>query len=640
MRRWIFCDRAQARISRLPIAALLYIAGALAVPPIAGAQGHINERISNSLRDLKSKNALVRTGAANDLANGASPDSPVHDREQFRKAVPALMEALKDTDPSVRQAAAFALGNIPGDMRVAVPALVEAVQDKDESVREEAASSLGKIGQSPELAVPALVGELNRKGGTSDAVEALIKFGPAARPAVPALIVLLSKKDPYLLWCVAKVLGAIGPDAQAAEPALTHMLSGNNDLLRLGAADALGKIGRDQAEAVAVATRLLEAEDDAVRDQAAEILGHFGLRAESSVPALTKALNDESAGVRRVAAKSLSEIATALRDSRRTEATEPLQKAMAAMQQSPDRQVKAKASVVADAITAVQEIRRHDVKWQLLRPVHEQPRVVFVVGGYLALALLWTCLLWLWPISLLKVSETLETLPKVRLPGWLAGADISVSHLLLVGFFSHSDRVLDAWVVRHLEKARSSFESNDAITRSTDLIQGPMLLDRERLSALSVSAVRPVFSRPRTRILIWGSDENRNTSLAYQIARWSMELDLGKRLRKNLMLAVQVGQNFVYAAEKNTDPFTRTVRDKLQLDEETASPELIARLLKRQRVLVIVLGFSELNEPTQLSIQPSNADFPANALVVTSRVEEALGGASKTVIQFCDEIRL
>ena len=85
---------------------------------------------------------------------------------------------------SVRMAAAFALGNIPGDMRIAVPALIQTLQDIEPQVREEAARSLGRIGQSPELAVPALAGELKRNGTRRFAMDALIKFGPAAQPAV------------------------------------------------------------------------------------------------------------------------------------------------------------------------------------------------------------------------------------------------------------------------------------------------------------------------------------------------------------------------------------------------------------------------------------------------------------------------
>jgi protein involved in sex pheromone biosynthesis len=119
-----------------------------------------------------------------------------------------------------------------------------------------------------------------------------------------------------------------------------------------------------------------------------------------------------------------------------------------------------------------------------------------------------------------------------------------------------------------------------------------------------------------------------------------MELDSEKRLRKNLMIAVRMEQNFTYTAENDMDPFTRSVRDKLQTDEDAPSVELVARLLRRKRVLVVVIGFSELNQPTQSSIQPGSADFPANALVVTSRVEETLGGTAKTVIRFCEEIRL
>jgi HEAT repeat protein len=113
MRGWVF--RKYPWLATLVLVyfpALVYFAVTLAVPPNAVAQD-IPDIVSRNLRDLKSKNANVRAQAAVALGDYSSPGSPANDREQTRKAIPALVDALKDTDESVREAAAFALGNIP-----------------------------------------------------------------------------------------------------------------------------------------------------------------------------------------------------------------------------------------------------------------------------------------------------------------------------------------------------------------------------------------------------------------------------------------------------------------------------------------------------------------------------------------------
>jgi hypothetical protein len=68
-------------------------------------------------------------------------------------AVPALIQALGDSDWDVRRAAAEALGKL-GDPQ-AVPALIQALGDSDVGVRRAAAEALGKIGDPQ--AVPALI---------------------------------------------------------------------------------------------------------------------------------------------------------------------------------------------------------------------------------------------------------------------------------------------------------------------------------------------------------------------------------------------------------------------------------------------------------------------------------------------------
>ena len=48
--------------------------------------------------------------------------------------------------------------------------------------------------------------------------------------------------------------------------------------------------------------------------------------------------------------------------------------------------------------------------------------------------------------------------------------------------------------------------------------------------------------------------------------------------------------------------------------------------------MLIADGLSELNEPTRKKLRPVDPEFDANALVVTSRLEESLDGVTKTVI--------
>ncbi len=86
------------------------------------------------LSDLKSPEAAKRREAANELCYLRAKD-----------AVPPLSLALLDRDETVREAAAFALGQIT-DPR-AVPALTKALADKDSEVRATAVFALGMIGE-------------------------------------------------------------------------------------------------------------------------------------------------------------------------------------------------------------------------------------------------------------------------------------------------------------------------------------------------------------------------------------------------------------------------------------------------------------------------------------------------------------
>lgn len=656
-----------------PILTLLALVGTPVPSPSGWAQPPIEPLVSSALRDLKDKDPGVRRGAVENLGSlsGAQQDKQV--REQTRLlGVPALIHALKDEDEIVRQLSAFYLGVIHGDPQTTVPALVEALRNKEPDVRQSAAEGLGFLGQDAQTAVPALIEALKdrnkavgaesakalgsigsdpqlavpaladaMKGDSSDivqaAADALIKYGREARTSVPTLIELLNDKDGFHRFRAARVLGAIGPDALTALPVLTSALRDEDPEVRLEAAGALAEIGQKQSEALPVAIRLLTDEDANIRARAAGVLGEFGASAQAAVPSLTKALGDEDNDVKWIAAVALERIAGAMRDARHTDAIEPLKAARIAMEQSPSRKVQARAPGVAEAVNTLVTIRQHSWKERLLDPVRQQPLAAIAIGGYIAMALTWVALFWLWPISLLKINEALRPLPKVRVPGWLGGIELSLSHLILVGFFNYRERVLDAWVAKSTDQARAEFELIETVAKSKVPVNVPVLLDRKSLPALSAENLRPAFARTKTCVLVWGDGVDGKTWLACQIARWGMEANPRNRLRENLMLPVLLEEDFVYKADRDTDPFTKTVRDKLQLAGAVVSLNLVVRLLQSKRLLVIVNGFSELSQDTQSMIQPSQADFPANALIVISRVRETLGGISKTEIEPVDE---
>ncbi len=121
------------------------------------------------------------------------------------------------------------------------------------------------------------------------------------------------------------------------------------------------------------------------------------------------------------------------------------------------------------------------------------------------------------------------------------------------------------------------------------------------------------------------------TSLACQVARWVMSEDAHQRPCKYRMLPVLIEQDL------RGETFLEAVRGQLQdlVDEPEPIPvELLEQLLRHRRILVIVDHFSEMNETTRGQIRPELSEFPANALVVTSRIE-ALHQVDRTTIKPC-----
>src|SRR5262249_40731620 len=120
-------------------------------------------------------------------------------RQLGTEGAPALVGALQDKDPEIRQHAAEMLGALCLGDKLVVLSLVQALQDTDMPVRVAAVHALSKLGRDAAPAAPALVRvltEANDPGLRRQAAMCLGNMGPAARDTIlPALKKALEDPD-------------------------------------------------------------------------------------------------------------------------------------------------------------------------------------------------------------------------------------------------------------------------------------------------------------------------------------------------------------------------------------------------------------------------------------------------------------
>lgn len=624
----------------------------------AWALGQLGDSITGSDVDdtVEALIAVVRITPVNVGQSAANSLQKIHQRAASR-----LEGQLSDPDPSFRWNVAWILGEIGTDAKDAVLFLTSLLKDsrEDPNVRGAAAWAIGKVGREAKAGtanfpdtVSALSAALNNKDEDpnvrSNAAWALGRLGPdikkvnqsSSDPITKSFRDAIRDQDGDIRRNAAWALGQVDPDARIAVPPLVAALnihSEQDPRVRTEAAAALGQIrllGQQVHEAVQGLRDALADDNSAVRMGAARALGQIGEDAESAINQLVETshksrkpvLRPEEEDARRAAAEAVVRIASVLETGGKIDATERLQAAASAIRQNGYGD---DADRIAFDAAKLRSLRFYNHIANFLVWIQQHRLPVFLIGAYVSS---WLVLYWWFPSWIFRINERMKPYAGYKLPKLLGG--IPLSYFILGGFFHYRPRVLDAWVAVRIKGVRRKFQSKTTVTQREVHVDLPVFLDGKSVSALRADHLRSCFERKRSCVLIVGEGGSGKTSLACQICKWVME-GQADGISPRPLLAVLLEQENL-EGKNGRDFLLEAVRIELWHLTDSAdvpSAELVQKLLETKRILVVIDGLSEMTEVRRSRIQPSDSNFPAHALVMTSRVELSPAGIDLTVIK-------
>ena len=563
-----------------------------------------------------------------------------------KPALPELIILLKDPNPSVRAAAAEAVGKFEGVGKEVVPSLMDVLDDPNPIVRINAINSLSSFGNDAHSALPQLIEGLNDpdRAIRKTIINTLGRLGKEAKSAAQGLSQLLQGNDTDTSLAALIALGQIGSDATVAVPDVGKALTSEDAKIRTFAALTLGRMGQSAEPVLPELRRALQDSDKNVRQNVASSLGKITSNTPETLAALAIALNDDDIGVRISVASSINQLAGHIQDETSKFSRDDLTSTLATLDKvatifedpksnsSQEVRNSLRRSIVV--IKAAKASRYLD---QMFEWSKDNPAFALIVLYILATPGFWLLVLLFKPLWLLKVNDLLKPYTDFELPTPLGNTiKVPLRFVMFLGWLHYHPRVLDAWVNRQLTIAHDAFANKSTVNDRRVYIPIPVVLQGNTVAEISSKDIQATFLDGRQCVLIWGEGGIGKTSLACQLAQWSMSDDRTKRLCRHRMIPVLIEQELDFKVNEGKDPFREAIRGQLQALVDSAEPlsdDFIEKLLRQRRVLVIVDRMSELSDATRREIRPGHPDFPANALVVTSRVEENLDNVPKTLMR-------
>ncbi|UIE38109.1 HEAT repeat domain-containing protein [Leptodesmis sichuanensis] len=542
-----------------------------------------------------------------------------------------LILKLESPNVQVRRVAASLLREFGPTATKAIPPLINRLKnDTDGEVRWLVASSLGRIGPAANNALPGLIQALKNDKVQDVRVEAAQAIGMIA-PTNPETLQALSeslKQDADIdvqKMAAAMLVEKVDLSSRQVRQTLNDLkstLKDSNWQVQLVGAMVLAANGRDVKEALSTLNALLQSKNLKTRQQTIEVLFYIArqLRFKAEKLSLPTKIDAEEGIYSSIAALKI------------------LKHDLEASGIGGGQDMNEINQLIDLLDGTIQVIKPPNLLLKTLIELTEKNPYVSGFAIYIiSLLALWSILLGLRPLWLWQISEMLSSVEKVPLPlpQW-AQLPKPIHNSTLIVFFHYHPRVLDAWVAANLPKVCDEFAQKRTVKERAVHIPIPVVLNGKDIPQLTNQHLREAFTRKLCNILIWGEGGSGKTSLACELARWAMSNDPDQRLCKHRMIPILLEQELDFEVTPDKQVLREAIRGQLRdllNAPKPVSEEFLEQLLRQQRLLVIVDHFSEMSEATRKQIRPERPDFPINALIVTSRVEEKLGGVNRTTLK-------
>ena len=449
-------------------------------------------------------------------------------------------------------------------------------------------------------------------------------------------------KDIEFRFYVASALIMLGETA-VIEIFSEEFLENQNLQIRFAAVWALGDF--EEKAPVQLFIKALEDKSPDIRITAMEALERIGDKAILTLPALIDNLKHDNSKVRFYAPGYVVMFVENYRNQTEKLSFQELEKGIVTLEkalkelEATEKEVKqdfAKPKLsINNALSTLQKEKDSRLISRVVEWMVKYPWFAAVIIYIIFLPSLWSSLLLIRPLWLLKINQKLQPLSNIQLPEALGGLTISIPGIIFLEPFTYHPRVLDAWVGTHIKIARDNFSQKKTVSNRAEHISLPVILNKKTVANFSGNDLKDCFEKKLTNILIHAEGGSGKTSLACQLAKWGMSYDVNIRPAKHRMLPILIEQELDVEGEGN-QAFVQEISGQLQVligESQVIPTKLVENLLRQRRILVIIDHFSEMSEATRKQIRPASPNFPANALIVTSRLEESLDNVPKTTLK-------